>query len=45
MAQRGSRETEEKVSIKPRAVAQAGASSPLPRLSGDQFTSEKKNVA
>lgn len=45
MAQMGSRETEEKVSIKPRAVAQAGATRPLTRLSGDQFTTENRKVA
>lgn len=45
MAQMGSRETEEKVRIKPRAVAQAGATRPLTRLSGDQFTTENRKVA
>lgn len=45
MAQIGSRETEEKVRIKPRAVAQAGATRPLTRLSGDQFITENRKVA
>lgn len=45
MAQMGSRETEENVRIKPRAVAQAGATRPLTRPSGDQFTTENRKVA
>lgn len=45
MAQMGIRETEENVSIKPSAVAQAGATRPLTRLSGDQFTRENRKVA
>lgn len=45
MAQMGMRDTEENVSIKPSAVAQAGATRPLTRLSGDQFTRENRKVA
>lgn len=45
MAQIGIRDTEENVSIKPSAVAQAGATRPLTRLSGDQFTTENRKVA
>lgn len=45
MAQMGRREMEENVRIKPRAVAQAGATRPLTRLSGDQFTTENRKVA
>lgn len=45
MAQMGSRETEENVRIKPSVVAQTGATRPLTRLSGDQFTTENRKVA
>lgn len=45
MAQMGIRETEENVSIRPSVVAQAGATRPLTRLSGDQFTMENRKVA
>lgn len=45
MAQMGIRETEESVRIQPSVVAQAGATRPFPRLSGDQFTRENKKVA
>lgn len=45
MAQMGSRETEENVRIKPRAVAQAGATRPLTRMRGDQYTTENRKVA
>lgn len=45
MVQMGSRETEENVRIKPRAVAQVGATRPLTSLSGDQFTTENRKMA
>lgn len=45
MAQMGIRETEENVRIKPSRVAQAGATRPLTRLSGDQLTTENRKVA
>lgn len=45
MAQMGSRETDERVRIQPSVVAHTGATSPFPRLSGDQRTRENINVA
>lgn len=45
MAQMGSRDTEERVRSQPSVVAQTGATSPLPRLNGDQQTREKTKVA
>lgn len=45
MAQMGSRETEERVRSQPSAVAQAGATRPLPRFNGDQLTRENTKVA
>lgn len=45
MAQMGSRETEERARSQPSAVAQAGATRPLPSFNGDQFTTENRKVA
>ena len=45
MAQRGSRETDDKVRSQPSVVAQTGATRPFPRLSGDQRTRENTKVA
>lgn len=45
MAQMGRRETEESARSQPRAVAQAGATSPFPRSRGAQFTTENRKVA
>lgn len=45
MAQMGSRETEERARSQPSVVAQAGATRPFPRFSGDQCTRENRKVA
>lgn len=45
MAQMGRRETEESARSQPRAVAQAGATSPFPRFRGAKFTTENRKVA
>ena len=45
MAQKGSRETDERVRIQPSVVAQSGATRPFPRVSGAQHTRENTKVA